>query len=135
MTASKTVTRAHLKTPSAAAIAGLVVSCLLIAAFWLLRIGKELTDHRRFTLATNIDVYFCDPQSAWQRGSNENTQPTAEAVLPEGDRLVGAFANLSEQSGSSGCIDWLSRHALSHPVHCGCCAGPICGARTGFAIP
>ena len=35
--------------------------------------GKELTDHRRFTLTTNIDVYFCDPQSPWQRGSNENT--------------------------------------------------------------
>ena len=31
--------------------------------------GKELTDHRRFTLATKIDVYFCDPQSPWQRGS------------------------------------------------------------------
>jgi IS30 family transposase len=35
--------------------------------------GKELTDHKRFTLATNIDVYFCDPQNPWQRGSNENT--------------------------------------------------------------
>jgi len=33
--------------------------------------GKELTDHRRFTLATKIDVYFCDPQSPWQRGSTD----------------------------------------------------------------
>ncbi len=35
--------------------------------------GKELSDHKRFSLATDIDVYFCDPQSPWQRGSNENT--------------------------------------------------------------
>jgi hypothetical protein len=63
--------------------------------------GKELTDHRRFTLATNIDVYFCDPQSPWPARFQWKHQSTAEAVLPEGDRLVGAFANLSEQSSSS----------------------------------
>ena len=62
--------------------------------------GKELTDHRRFTLATNIDVYFCDPQSPWQRGSNEHQWPAA-TILPEGHRLVGALASLSEQAGSS----------------------------------
>ena len=32
--------------------------------------GKELADHKRFSLATDIDVYFCDPRSPWQRGSN-----------------------------------------------------------------
>ncbi len=35
--------------------------------------GKEMADHERFSLATDINVYFCDPQSPWQRGSNENT--------------------------------------------------------------
>ena len=45
--------------------------------------GMELSDHKRFTLATDVAVYLCDPQSPWQRGSNENTNRLLRQYFPK----------------------------------------------------
>ena len=53
--------------------------------------GKEMAEHARISIAADIDIYFCDPHSPWQRGIQREHQRAAAPVLPEGHRPVFAF--------------------------------------------
>jgi len=55
--------------------------------------GKEMADHQRFSLATDVKVYFCDPQQPWQRGSNENTNGLLRQYFPKGMDLSDIHQN------------------------------------------
>ena len=61
-----------------------------------------MSAHKQFTMATDVDVFFCDPYSLWQRGSNENTNRLIRQYLPKGiDLSIYSRAKLNEMLSTS----------------------------------
>ena len=62
--------------------------------------GSEMSEHRRFAVESGVEVYFCDPRSPWQRGSNENTNGLLRQYFPKGESLAGVSqARLDQVAG------------------------------------
>ena len=77
--------------------------------------GKEMAEHKRFTLATDVAVYFCDPQSPWQRGSNENTNGLLRQYFPKGTNLsVHSQERLDEDTRGSLVVVHARRSGSKH---------------------
>lgn len=68
--------------------------------------GAELAEHKRFTVTTDVQLYFCDPYSPWQRGSNENTNGLLRQYLPKRKDL---------RAYSQAQLDWIARELNERP--------------------
>ena len=89
--------------------------------------GSEMSGHKNFTLATDIQVYFCDPRSPWQRGSNENTNRLLRQYFPKGtDLSIHSQAELNRVARR---LNERPRKTLNYKTPADCFAA--CVASTG----
>ena len=69
--------------------------------------GLELADHKQFTVDTGVQVYFCDPKSPWQRGSNENTNGLLRQYFAKGTSIAAFTQQQLDETppSSTGALD------------------------------